>query len=311
MQFLRSSQAAIDEEMLLFGEHLPSVKRQAEEQEEAAAAKRVKSKNPQTRGQGKGKGKGNKSQRSRGSGFGGNGAQNGGLTQEGGLQQVLKSLTHLMLRHEDVLARLAMDTTHLWTFSNEQSPQNVLPIMWNVSQAWKKLRDESPEKLTRNLRTTVILALLQELQQRATRIQENKEARDIAVSRGWIKDDKWLFLRWSHESSALEEDSNATPVPLTVFATQIQRAMVLLKEPAVLHKYQSTRPLAEEMTGNTLCFMSEISLRGPSAQELWGLIDSWYGLAALNLIGLRIRPARAVRSKLAEVVQENLGGFLH
>ena len=56
--------------------------------------------------------------------------------------------------------------------------------MWEVSQTWKPLREERLERLTRNLRTTIVLALLQELTQRLVRIREVQAARSAAIARG-------------------------------------------------------------------------------------------------------------------------------
>jgi len=296
--------------MALFGEALPSVKRQVEE-EALESSKRVKAQVPKGGGKGRnGRGRGG---RGRNGGFGGNNHQGSqghpvtGQALQGCDEALLKALLQLALRHEDLLQRLSQDTTHVWMFENVQGPQQVLSMMYNVTQTWKKLRDETPEKLTRNLRTTVILALFQELSLRLARVREVPEAKAAAEKKGWLLEDQWLYLRWSHDQGALVKDTAAEPVSLADLESQVQRALVLLKSPGVLHKFQSTRPLAEELTGNTLCFLSELSLRGPEAQELWSLINSWYGLAALNMIGLRVRPARALRSKLADQLQQSLG----
>ena len=298
--------------MALFGADLPSVKRQVEA-EALESSKRVKAQVATGGGRDKnGRGRGGRG-RGNGGGSGGNnrlrtlGSPESRTVLQGCDEALLKALLQLALRHEDRLQRLSQDTTHVWMFENVQGPQQVLSMMYNVTQTWKKLRDETPEKLTRNLRTTVILALFQELSLRLTRVREVPEAKAVAEKRGWLLNDQWLYLRWSHDQGALVKDTEVEPVPLATLETQVQRALVLLKNPGVLHKFQSTRPLAEELTGNTLCFLSELSLRGPEAHELWSLINSWYGLAALNMIGLRIRPARALRSKLADQLQQGLG----
>ena len=298
--------------MALFGADLPSVKRQVEA-EALESSKRVKAQVATGGGRDKnGRGRGGGG-RGSGGGSGGNnrlrtqGSPESRTVLQGCDEALLKALPQLALRHEDLLQRLSQDTTHVWMFENVQGPQQVLSMMYNVTQTWKKLRDETPEKLTRNLRTTVILALFQELSLRLTRVREVPEAKAVAEKRGWLLNDQWLYLRWSHDQGALVKDTEVEPVPLATLETQVQRALVLLKSPGVLHKFQSTRPLAEELTGNTLCFLSELSLRGPEAHELWSLINSWYGLAALNMIGLRIRPARALRSKLADQLQQGLG----
>lgn len=298
--------------MALFGEALPSVKRQVEE-EALESSKRVKAQAQVPKGGGKGRNGRGRGGRGKSGGLGGSSHQGAlghsasGRTLLGSDEALLRALLQLALRHEDLLQRLSQDTTHVWMFENVQGPQQVLSMMYNVTQTWKKLRDETPEKLTRNLRTTVILALFQELSLRLARVREVPEAKEVAEKRGWLLNGKWLYLRWSHDQGALVRDTEAEPLSLEDLETQVQRALVLLKSPGVLHKFQSTRPLAEELSGSTLCFLSELSLRGPEAQELWNLINSWYGLAALNMIGLRIRPARALRSKLADQLQQSLG----
>ena len=61
---------------------------------------------------------------------------------------------------------------------------------YNVAQQWKALKEKTPEKLTRNLRTTVMLGLLQELHTRIQRVQEVEGAAQQAEERGWLRQGK-------------------------------------------------------------------------------------------------------------------------
>ena len=284
--------SAADEEMMLFGTNLPSVKRLLQEE---AANQQDQGFSKRFRGPGQGKGRGHKGKAPKKLGK--------DLEVEASL---LDAMMRLALKHEDLWSRLQQDTTHAWTFENTQDASNTIPLLYNVAQQWKALKEKTPEKLTRNLRTTVMLGLLQELHTRIQRVQEVEGAAQQAEERGWLRQGKWLYLRWDADSQKLVEDKGREPLPADTFLETLNEAVTFLKEGTMLHKFQATRPLVQEMKGEVLTFLSELSVRGQASDRMFEIIRMWEGNAALKMVGVRIKGARPQRSKMANLIQQYL-----
>jgi len=287
---------AADEEMLLFGTQLPSVKRMMQQQE--AESQQDQGHHKRLRGTGQGKGRGHKGRAPKKSG------------QDQLMNDVetslLDAMMRLSLKHEDLWNRLQQDTTHAWTFENTQDASNTIPLLYNVAQQWKSLKEKEPQKLTRNLRTTVMLGLLQELHTRVQRVKDVEGAAHQATGRGWLRQGSWLYLKWDADSQQLVEDKEREPLPADTILGTLNEAVTFLKEGTLLHKFQATRPLVQDMKGEVLTFLSELSVRGQTSDRMFEILRMWEGNAALKMVGVRIRGARPQRSKMANLIQQYL-----
>ena len=95
----------------------------------------------------------------------------------------------------------------------------VLPIMYQVAQAWKESREKG--EVFSSLRLTMLLALFQEWLDRMARITED-QALAGAIKLGICQMEpgqelEWLYLKWDAESKKLIRDAQRDPVKHAVF----------------------------------------------------------------------------------------------
>ena len=83
----------------------------------------------------------------------------------------------------------------------------------------------------------------------------------------------------------------------------IQQSCML---PGALYRFQATRRLAAELAGHQLTFVAEVGLRQPGAQTLYQSLARIQGVAALQLVGLRVHHPRLQMSPLADTLSRYL-----
>ena len=55
------------------------------------------------------------------------------------LNEAVQLMAAVTLQLADQASRVQLDTSFLLTMKNEQGPENLLPIMYNVWKAWKTM----------------------------------------------------------------------------------------------------------------------------------------------------------------------------
>ncbi|CAE7298288.1 Pol [Symbiodinium natans] len=211
-----------------------------------------------------------------------------------------KAMLKLMLRHEQQLMRLNQDTTLLFTFQNKPGEkENILPVLSQVSQAWKE-KMESSEKPTMSLRVTVLQSICAELLDRSKKVMEQDKFKEVVMKQGWISaEGNWNFLKWNSTTESLEvvTGHGILQAELEQLVQTISKSCV---HQGALYRMQATRRLAAELTGHQLTFVAEVGLRQPGAHSLHQALLRLQGVAALQLLGLRIHQPRMQIFPLAE-----------
>ena len=299
----------LDELKNMYGEMLPSLsttsntpisseagspnKRQAVTQKSNASKKQGGQKGPK----GRGKGRDKPQQRQE---------DHWGFEDTSAPDPTTKMMLKLMLRHEQQLMRLNQDTTLLFTFQNKPGEkENILPVLFQVSQAWKE-KMESSEKPTMSLRVTVLQSICAELLDRSKKVMEQDKFKEVVMKQGWISTEgNWNFLKWNSTTESLEvmTGQGILQEELEQIVQTISKSCMLQ---GALYRMQATRRLAAELTGHQLTFVAEVGLRQPGAHSLHQALLRLQGVAALQLLGLRIHQPRLQISPLAE----SLGQFL-
>ncbi|CAE7650770.1 unnamed protein product, partial [Symbiodinium necroappetens] len=175
-------------------------------------------------------------------------------------------VTRLSPRQEDDLAATRADNAFLF-YLKTRTTGTYRPIpsfaghFFAIAQQWQKLRDETPEKLSLSLRTTLLLAYMTEFHERLRHAleEEFKEAYLKAIidtSRAPITHAQILDSEADQlfATMLLLTDCNATRLMCTRIAKERQRrqplAMVLSKEAEALLRATQPRGRPQQRHSN-------------------------------------------------------------
>ena len=136
---------------------------------------------------------------------------------------------------------------------------------------------------------------------------EDKALLEMAVQNGWVtKDQKWVYQVWSPTQQQLILDEARQPLATTE-VIQLLTDMKLVVCGDTVSRFHATRPLQENMNGQVLTMVMDISFRTAKANELYGRLEQLQGLAALQICGVQFRKEGYKRSPGAQRLLELLG----
>ncbi|CAE7214910.1 unnamed protein product [Symbiodinium sp. CCMP2592] len=249
---------------------------------------------------GKGKGKGKKKyQASRFSS-----SANGSNEEPDWYAEAIALMSRMLIRQEDVMAVLRQSTGWVW-WLRVPAP-TVVPDLFQAAQVWKKeiANPQSPMTGT-SLRSALLWCILHKLC--LTMQAEDQAQIDLAMKNGWCtKDQMWVYQAWSPARQQLEVDESRAPIP-TSSVIQLLTDMKTLVSGDTVSRFHATRPLAEQMSGQVLTMVMDVSFRKASANELYGELEKLQGLAALQLCGVQFRKEGFKRSPAAQRLLELMG----
>ena len=308
----------------LFGQHLPSVAAQATTQEE----KRLEDSRPRKWPKPEGKG-GKPASRATSSNRGWSnhwshwdGQDQAKLTDQVSgedVRNLLALVTRLSLRQEDDLAATRADNAFL-LYLETRTTGIYRPIpsfagnFYAIAQQWQKLRDETPERVTLSLRTTLLLAYMTEFHERLRHAMEpdNKEA---SLKEGWLQEAGtsppcWTYSKWDPDRKEAIIDTSRTPITHAQVLDSVARLLKLLSNSSLVHKFRATRPLAETYESNILTFLMTVATRGQEADQLFATLLLLTDCNATRLMCTRIAKERQRRQPLAQVLSQEAQALL-
>ena len=313
----------------LFGQHLPSLSTQTptEEAKEAGDTRTKEDDRPRKWPKPEGKGgsqpsRATKSNRDRTNRWGNwDDDRQAKLTDQVSGEEVrnlLALVTRLSLRQEDDLAATRADNAFLF-YLETRTTGTYRPIpsfaghFFAIAQQWQKLRDETPEKLSLSLRTTLLLAYMTEFHERLRHAleEENKEA---YLKEGWLQESGtspcWTYSKWNPERREAIIDTSRTPITHAQILDSVARLLKLLSDSSLVHKFRATRPLAENYESNILTFLMTVATRGQEADQLFATMLLLTDCNATRLMRTRIAKERQRRQPLAMVLSKEAEALL-
>ena len=166
------------------------------------------------------------------------------------VRELLATLTRLALRQEDSLAAVQADSSFM-LYLDTSGETSVTKTFWEMSQRWKKLREEESSKVTQSLRVTLMTGLFMELKSRMDLALDAK-TRPTLEKHGWLtegEDPKWAFQAWDPEAKEMKTNSSKDPTSHVHMQKEIARLLTLLPTNLV-QKFHATRPMAAEYQSN-------------------------------------------------------------
>ena len=254
----------------------------------------------QAQPKGKGKGKGKK--------HGGNqrfyNSASGSNAEPDWYAEAIQLMGRMMVRQEDVLHVLRQSTGWVWWLKVPEP--TLVPDLFQAAQVWKKevTKPQSPMAHT-SLRSSLLWCILHKLT--LTLQLEDKALLEMAVQNGWVtRDQKWVYQVWSPTQQQLILDEARQPLTTTE-VIQLLTDMKLVVCGDTVSRFHATRPLQENMNGQVLTMVMDISFRTAKANELYGRLEQPQGLAALQICGVQFRKEGYKRSPGAQRLLELLG----
>ena len=255
----------------------------------------------QTKSQNPGKGRGKPSRRQED-----NGSANSqqGDQEPKSLRKLVNLIAQLSLRQEDQIAIWRQD--HSYVIFLQTDPRiTVVPQLHQIGVKWQETRAAAPASPGLPLRVVLLNCLLNALQIRVQELLQNplklKEAQDRMLA---TEDGNLNYMNYdvSNHKHLVEKDQ--APIPLQNMVGHLRALQDLALTPRLIGRFHATRKLSENMQGDTLPFMLEVSARGAAAQKAYDLFDILCHQGAWHLVGGSLRHERTQRTPLAQAVAQ-------
>eukprot|EP00439_Symbiodinium_sp_Y106_P005297 s635_g1.t1 len=208
----------------------------------------------------------------------------------------------LSLRQEDDLAATRADNAFLF-YLETRTTGIYRPIpsfagnFYAIAQQWQKIRDETPERVSLSLRTTLLLAYMTEFHER------------LRHAEGWLQEAGtsppcWTYSKWDPERKEAIIDTSRTPITHAQVLDSVAPLVKLLSNSSLVHKFRATRPLAETYDSNILTFLMTVATRGQEADQLFATMLLLTDCNATRLMCTRMRFLAVAAQPLAQVLSQ-------
>ena len=219
----------------------------------------------------------------------------------------ISSLQRLVLRHEDSISLIQADYSFV-AFLKTSTASSVVPALYTAQRAWRELRDKDPTKLTKPMRCCLLSCLFRELLARMRNLGDDAENQGKLKQLGWLSTDlgAWHFIQWSQDQKRLIADAAMNPIAVEEAISLVSEIHDMVSEPGLVVRFHPTRPLATNMSGESVTCCLQVSVREPKAAVLYDKLSVLAGLACTQLIGMGLRKDRAGRSALAQNIAKSM-----
>ena len=231
------------------------------------------------------------------------GAGDGG---EGGrdlraLNEVMEMMQRLFLRHEDAINLLRLEYSFV-AHMRLNVPSSVVPMLYVAADGWRKLKANEPEKLDRPMRTSLFVCYFAELRARLEALPTKPTDIEKLVTLGWLSTGPpmvWPFLKWDSVNQRTIVDTSKEPLSQSAVIEHIDILLRDVVSGTSLARFHPTRPMAEEMRGDSVVFLIQVSTEGEPAANMRASLKALCHNAALQLVATQLKADRANRSTLA------------
>ena len=169
----------------------------------------------------------------------------------------------------------------------QTDPRNtVVPQLHQIGVKWQEKRSAAPASPGLPLRVVLLNCLLNALQTRVEELLQNplklKEAQDRMLA---TEDGNLNYMNYDVSNHKYLVEKDQAPIPLQNMVGHLRALQDLALTPRLIGRFRATRKLSENMQGDTLPFMLEVSARGAAAQKAYGLFDILCHQGAWRLVG--------------------------
>ncbi|CAE7240265.1 Pol [Symbiodinium sp. CCMP2592] len=178
-----------------------------------------------------------------------------------------------------------------------------------AADGWRKLKTTEPQKLDRPMRASLFVCFFAELQARLRALESKDEDVAKLTDLGWLAKGPpfvWHFLKWDAASQSNIVDTSKPPLTQSEILEHLQILLKNVVSSNSLARFHPTRPMAEDMRGDSLVFLIQVGIQGDAAAGLRSSLKALCYNASLQLVATQLREDRQTRSTLANSVAASL-----
>ena len=217
-------------------------------------------------------------------------------------------LTRLSLRHEDAVNLTRCEVSFV-LHAKLGIDAGVAPQLFLVQSTWRDLKKNSPEKLDKSMRSTLVLCLFREILNRVEKLPQDPVALKEFTDNYWLSKDGqfWPFLIYQAETKLLIPEKEKPGLHTDILVKRLKAVIELCVHDHALARFHPIRPMGEKMSGDNLVFLMQTGSTSDGAECLCGHLASLCHSSAMQLCGCSLKKDRAQRSNLAVQVAKHLG----
>ena len=229
-------------------------------------------------------------------------------SRQGNMQKELQQLrtrvdllTTLLLRHDNQLAILRLDTAFM-LFIRTDAKGNLAALLYQTGLKWKQAKEQDPTKLESPMRVVLVQALLSTVASRFEQLMATQETRANAIQLGWLNEDATLLhnMKWDSEAKKHVINPMGNSLDPKKALSMVKELVILCKADLVVNRFHATRPITQEIESSVLPMMLDVGLRSQEADKAWLLLKDLCGSAIWLAAGVNMRPDRLQRGPLAQ-----------
>ncbi|CAE6920896.1 unnamed protein product [Symbiodinium sp. CCMP2592] len=226
------------------------------------------------------------------------------------LRQCLFALQRMVLRAEDFMSCIRAELSWVM-FLRLDMKATVVPALFQQQKKWREIKAQTPEALTGPMRMSLVVQLFKELGARLANFHEQEELLQTVQNLGWYdhSNRSWFYVKWDADNERLTPDTTKEPIGFEKLSAVFASLQQLAAIPNTVMRFHPSRPMEETMGGKNLTFVLQLCILGESSKQFrdhLSHLSLLMGLAVTQLVGMGLRPERANRSTLANMIQSQL-----
>ena len=169
----------------------------------------------------------------------------------------LQLTQRLILRHEDSINLLKLECSFVMRM-RLNVPSSVVSMLYAAANSWRQIKLAETSKLDRPMRAALLYCLFMELKTRIEAVTDKPEDLERMAKLGWVSKGPpitWCFLAWDAASSKQIVDTSKVPLSQAEVLEHVQTVIRLCPRHHAVARFHPTRPMAEEMKGDSLVFL--------------------------------------------------------
>ena len=223
------------------------------------------------------------------------------------VKAAIAQMQRLILRHEDAINLQRIETSYV-AHMRISTPEAIVTAVYKTAAAWKHAKENNPESLNKPLRATLVTCVFLELRNRVANLTPDQIG--TLTELNWYEESTstWRYVKWSPEHKKLVRDEDRAGITTAEILKTLDNILRAAPMTNAVARFHPTRPLAQEMSGETVTFLMQFGNHNDHAEKLCACVDQLCSLSVTQLIGLGVKPDRLRRSNLANQIASSFMG---
>ena len=202
---------------------------------------------------------------------------------------VLEMMQRLILRHEDSINLLRLESSFVMHM-RLNVPSSVCSMLYAAASSWRNIKQAEPSKLDRPMRAALLYCLFMELKTRLEAVAGKAEDLDRMEKLGWLAKGPpitWSYLTWDAASKKQIIDTSKVPLSQNEILEHVSTVIRLCPRQHAVARFHPTRPMAEEMKGDSLVFLLQTGQHGDGCAEMRDSLAVLCHSSVMNLVAMQ------------------------